>query len=91
MWTPFLYGNDVLIPPHEAANLIVDLNAGNLPLEIKVDGSLKWKVSSFTFGKYRLMVNCLADIPLGSQVNGTNFESGVKYVLDQPCKLRFEN
>ena len=91
VWPPFLYGNDVLIPPHEAANLMVDLNAGNLPLEIKVDGSLKWKISSFTFGKYRLMVNCLADIPLGSQVNGTNFESGVKYVLDQPCKLRFEN
>ncbi|KAJ6398076.1 hypothetical protein OIU77_018980 [Salix suchowensis] len=82
VWPPFLYGNDVSVPPHEAANLMVDLNAGNLPLHIKVDGSLKWKVSSFTFGRYRLMVNCLADIPLGSMANGTSFESGAKTYLD---------
>ncbi|KAJ6737072.1 hypothetical protein OIU85_019168 [Salix viminalis] len=92
VWPPFLYGNDVSVPPHEAANLMVDLNAGNLPLDIKVDGSLKWKVSSFTFGRYRLMVSCLADIPLGSSMaNGTSFESGVEYEFDQPCKLRVES
>ncbi|KAJ6774906.1 hypothetical protein OIU79_018149 [Salix purpurea] len=91
VWPPFLYGNDVSVPAHEAANLMVDLNAGNLPLDIKVDGSLKWKVSSFTFGRYRLVVNCLADIPLGSMADGTSFESGVKYEFDQPCKLRVES
>ncbi|KAJ6413484.1 hypothetical protein OIU84_006309 [Salix udensis] len=92
VWPPLLYGNDVSVPPHEAANLMVDLNAGNLPLDIKVDGILKWKVSSFTFGRYRLIVNCLADIPLGSMANGTtSFESGVEYEFDQPCKLRLES
>ncbi|CAK7337839.1 unnamed protein product [Dovyalis caffra] len=90
-WPSFLYGNDVPITPHAAANLMVDLNDGILPLDIKVDAGLKWKISSFTSGKYRLTVNCRADISLGGQNNGTSFELGTKYVLEQPCKVQIEN
>lgn len=87
VWSPVLYGKDVPISPLVAAGLMEDLQSGCVSLDIKVYGRLKWKLGSSMIGKYQLIANCPAYIPLG---NPSKMESAVKYEFVQLCKVKVE-
>lgn len=61
---------------------------GPLLLEIKIDGRVRWKVGTFTSGRYHIHVNCPAYISYGSQSNGIVVGSNaVKYQMVQKCSV----
>ncbi|PIA54377.1 hypothetical protein AQUCO_00900725v1 [Aquilegia coerulea] len=86
IWSPFLTGNSEPIAPFLASNLAQDQMAGQILVSIKLDGRVRWKVGSWTSGRYHLFVNCPAYLTFGSKFSGVNVGgSGVKYSLDQDC------
>ncbi|XP_078440889.1 NDR1/HIN1-like protein 1 [Wolffia australiana] len=66
IWSPYLFGTNVPIAPFLAASLGQDKNSGMLLLDVKLDGKLRWKVGSWTSGKYHVFVNCPALLVFGS-------------------------
>ncbi|MQM08192.1 hypothetical protein Taro_041043, partial [Colocasia esculenta] len=60
IWSPFLYGLSVPIAPYLSMSLGQDQSAGILLLYVKIVGRLRWKVGSWTSGRYRILVNCPA-------------------------------
>ena len=87
VWSPFLYGNEVPIAPYLAAYLGEDQMAGVVLIKVKAIGRVRWKVSTFVSGRYRLNVNCNAYISLGSKNSGFGVGHGVKYQLSQKCNV----
>ncbi|KAJ6929502.1 hypothetical protein NC652_013396 [Populus alba x Populus x berolinensis] len=87
VWSPVLYGKDVAISPLVATGLMEDLQSGCVSLDIKVYGRLKWKLGSSMIGKYQLIANCPAYIPLG---NPSKMESAAKYEFVHLCKVKVE-
>ncbi|CAK7331981.1 unnamed protein product [Dovyalis caffra] len=87
VWSPFLNGNVVPVSQSLAVSLSQDVNAGFVLLNVKINGNLKWKVGSWLSGKYRIFVNCPAYITLGSQSNGINVGTGIKYQIVQHCHV----
>ncbi|GMY13490.1 NDR1/HIN1-like protein 1 [Fagus crenata] len=49
-----------------------DQNVGTVLLNIKIDGSVKWKVGTWIYGKYHLIVNCPAYMKFGDCNNSGN-------------------
>lgn len=84
IWSPFLSGNSVPIAPFLAVNLAQDQSAGNILVNIKIDGRVRWKVGSWTSGRYHLFVNCPAYLNFGKHYPGAG-GIGIKYALDQGC------
>ncbi|XP_050226912.1 NDR1/HIN1-like protein 1 [Mercurialis annua] len=80
VWSPFLYGNSVPVSPYLGSALSQDLNAGAVLVNIKVDGTLKWKVGSWISRRYRINVNCPAYITFGHGV-------GIKYQFVLDCSV----
>ncbi|XP_020080735.1 NDR1/HIN1-like protein 12 [Ananas comosus] len=60
VWSPYLIGTDVPLTPGLAAALADDEAAGILLINVKVDGTLRWKVGSWVSAHYYIFVNCPA-------------------------------
>ncbi|KAF5747763.1 protein YLS9-like [Tripterygium wilfordii] len=88
VWSPFVYGTAVPVAPYNFVALNQDESTGSVTLVIKIDGRIRFKVGSFTTGKYRLHVKCPAFIPLGSRSSGVVVsENAVKYQLVTSCRV----
>ncbi|KAK4286318.1 hypothetical protein QN277_002888 [Acacia crassicarpa] len=72
VWSPFLGGVAVPVPPYAVDALREDQNTGAVMLKVVVEGSVKWKVASWVSGTYHMHVNCPAYIRLaGGRIDGT--------------------
>lgn len=60
VWSPTLYGTAVPVAPYLSDALSQDQSAGVLLVSFRVGGRLRWKVGSWTSGRYHLFVNCPA-------------------------------
>ncbi|CAI0544058.1 unnamed protein product [Linum tenue] len=58
VWSPFLSGVDVAISPNWVEGVRLDVEAGDVIVDVKVYGRLRWKVGSWLSGTYHLAVNC---------------------------------
>ncbi|KAK4286316.1 hypothetical protein QN277_002886 [Acacia crassicarpa] len=71
VWSPYLYGIAVPVPPYDVDALREDQNTGAVMLKVVVEGSVKWKVASWVSGTYHMHVNCPAYIRLaGGRIDG---------------------
>lgn len=91
-WSPFLYGTAVPVWPGLLVILQQDLNVGGVLLNVKINGNIKWQVSTWISGNYQLNVNCPAYIKFGDQPNpGPGIPSGpvplMKFELAQSCSV----
>ncbi|KAL6966774.1 hypothetical protein U1Q18_032567, partial [Sarracenia purpurea var. burkii] len=88
VWSPFLYGNEVPVAPYLAVGLGQDQEAGMVLINIKVDGRVRWKVGTFTTGKYHLYADCPAYLSFGNYENrGIPVGPAMKYQLVQNCHV----
>ncbi|KAF9597422.1 hypothetical protein IFM89_018868 [Coptis chinensis] len=89
VWSPYITGQNIPIAPYFGLMLAQDQTAGMILLNIKVNGRVRWKVGTWTSGKYHLFVNCPAYIQFG--IGGKNSGSGIgsgygnKFSLDRDC------
>ncbi|KAL6337266.1 hypothetical protein AAG906_036580 [Vitis piasezkii] len=86
-WSPFLSGTAVPVAPYNAIALNQDQSYGALTLIIKIDGRVKWKVGSFTSGRYHLNVKCVAPITFGARSSGVVIGNAVKYQMASTCSV----
>ncbi len=88
IWSPFVYGTDVPVAPYNALLLNQDADTGFIPLMFKIDGRVRWKVGTFTTGKYHLHVTCPAQISFGPKQNGIPLgNNAFKYQLVRSCSV----
>ncbi|XP_073158252.1 NDR1/HIN1-like protein 1 [Henckelia pumila] len=87
VWSPFLHGESVPVAPYLAVSLDQDQFTGTVLINIRVKGSIRWKVGTFISGKYHLNVNCPAYINFGKKNNGISLGSPVKYQLIMDCNV----
>ncbi|WOG98259.1 hypothetical protein DCAR_0417600 [Daucus carota subsp. sativus] len=88
VWSPFIYGTNVPVAPYNGVALSQDQASGDILLMIKMNGRVRWKVGSFTSGRYHIHVTCPAYIPFGNNRNsGIAVGSAVKYQLSTKCKV----
>ncbi|XP_022887839.1 NDR1/HIN1-like protein 1 [Olea europaea var. sylvestris] len=87
VWSPFLYGNAVPIAPFLTVALNQDQLAGTVLIDIRIDGRIRWKVGTFTSGRYHLYVNCPAYINFGNKNSGIAVGSAIKYQLVMDCHV----
>ncbi|KAL3616057.1 NDR1/HIN1-like protein 1 [Castilleja foliolosa] len=89
VWSPFISGMEVPVAPYTGASLNEDEIAGNVMVNIRVDGRIRWRVGTFISGKYHLFVNCPAYINYGSRNNAGPAvgAAGVKYQLIMDCHV----
>ncbi|CAN8316566.1 unnamed protein product [Cochlearia groenlandica] len=88
VWSPFIYGNAVPIAPYNAVALGDEKNRGTVPLIIRADGRVRWKVGTVITGKYHLHVRCEAYINIGDKTNGVLVgENAVKYTYVNKCSV----
>ncbi|XP_031504390.1 NDR1/HIN1-like protein 1 [Nymphaea colorata] len=64
VWSPFLSGNNVPVAPFLAASLAQAQSYGTGMFSIRVDGWVRWKVGSWSSGRYHLYVDCNAYLTL---------------------------
>lgn len=86
-WSPLLYGSAVPVSPFLTAALEQDQNAGSVLVNIKVDGSVKWKVGTWVSGKYHLHVNCPALLVFKEPSGGIAVGPSMKIQLTQHCTV----
>ncbi|KAF5750576.1 protein YLS9-like [Tripterygium wilfordii] len=88
VWSPFIYGNSVPVAPYNSVTLSQDQSTGSVALIIKIDGRVRFKVGTFTTGRYRLHVKCPAFIQFGSQTSGVVVgDNAVKYQMLTSCSV----
>uniref|UniRef100_A0A5B6Z8L1 Late embryogenesis abundant protein LEA-2 subgroup domain-containing protein n=1 Tax=Davidia involucrata TaxID=16924 RepID=A0A5B6Z8L1_DAVIN len=89
VWSPQISGINVPVAPYNGIALSQDQSAGNIQLLIKIDGRVRWKIGSFTTGKYRMHIRCPAIISFGSSNQNTGIYIGnaIKYQLSQNCRV----
>nr|GLL46093.1 NDR1/HIN1-like protein 12 [Ipomoea trifida] len=89
LWSPFIYGNNVPIAPFNGPDLRQDQDAGAVWITVKLNGRVKWRVGSFTSGRYHLHVTCPAYIPFGNapKNGGIVVGNAVKYQLSRSCDV----
>ncbi|GER33769.1 late embryogenesis abundant protein [Striga asiatica] len=88
IWSPFIYGADVPVAPYNGLALARDMVDGAIPLTVKVNGQVKWRVGTVVTGRYHLHVTCPAVIPIGNRNNvGIVVGSAIKYQLSQSCSV----
>ncbi|KAF0899560.1 hypothetical protein E2562_020766 [Oryza meyeriana var. granulata] len=81
VWSPFLSGNNVQLPPYLAVSLTQDETAGYLLVTIRVDGWIRYKAGAFITGHYHLRVRCPALLTVndGRGSYGSNTGGGDGY------------
>eukprot|EP00262_Sarcandra_glabra_P012379 TRINITY_DN317_c0_g1_i1.p1 TRINITY_DN317_c0_g1~~TRINITY_DN317_c0_g1_i1.p1 ORF type:complete len:245 (-),score=-1.19 TRINITY_DN317_c0_g1_i1:340-975(-) len=77
VWSPFLYGDSVPISPYVALSLNSDTNGGVAQIIIRIDGRLRWKVGTWTSGRYHIHVSCSALVSFNNQVGDNVNSNGV--------------
>ncbi|KAL5709196.1 hypothetical protein ACHQM5_019911 [Ranunculus cassubicifolius] len=87
VWSPFLSGTAVPLAPFLAVNLAQDQSTGNILVNIRIDGRVRWKVGTWTSGRYHLFVNCPAYLTFGNKYTVGGGGVGIKYALDQGCSV----
>ncbi|KAK4414778.1 NDR1/HIN1-like protein 1 [Sesamum alatum] len=88
IWSPFIYGNNVRVAPHNGLALSQDQLDGDVRLIIKIDGRVKWKVGSFVSRRYHIHVACPAFIHLeNTNKTGVLIGGEAKYELSQSCSV----
>ncbi|GLT90105.1 hypothetical protein SLE2022_080570 [Rubroshorea leprosula] len=88
VWSPLICGTDVPIAPFNSVLLNQEQSSGGVTLLIKADGRVRWKVGSFTSGRYHLYVRCPAFISFGSGSTGIIIsENVVKYQMATRCTV----
>lgn len=60
VWSPFLSGNNVPLPPNLGVSITQDETAGYLLVTIRVEGWIRWKAGAFITSHYHLRVRCPA-------------------------------
>ncbi|XP_059646590.1 NDR1/HIN1-like protein 1 [Cornus florida] len=85
VWSPFISGVNVPVAPYNGIALSQEQAGGSVQLIIKIDARVRWKVGTFTSGKYRLHVKCPAFLTFGSQTTGIVVGNAIKYQLVQRC------
>ncbi|KAK1430470.1 hypothetical protein QVD17_13217 [Tagetes erecta] len=86
VWSLYLNGTEVPVPPSIASSLIKDKAAGTVPIDFMFTARLRSKVDYVTV-KNRLEVDCLSYVMFGNNRNDTNvIGSAVKHPLeDEGC------
>ncbi|KAL1298827.1 hypothetical protein HN51_043121 [Arachis hypogaea] len=97
VWSPFLYGNAVPVSPFLLEPLQQDQNAGDVLVNVKVNGRVKWKVGTWVSGRYHVYANCPAyikfvggdrDNAVGASAPEVKLASpGLKLSLVQSCNV----
>ncbi|KAL6997964.1 hypothetical protein U1Q18_008088 [Sarracenia purpurea var. burkii] len=87
VWPPFVAGSNVPVAPYYSAALGQVQNSGLLLLTIKLDGRVRFKIGTFTTGRYNLHVKCPATISFGNQNSGYYVGNAVKFQLSQSCSV----
>lgn len=64
-----LVGNEQTLAPQLAYQVKRDEGMGNLYLNFKVMGRLRWKVGTWVSGRYRFNVNCVTVVAFGVKVS----------------------
>jgi len=82
-----VYGSEVPVAPYVGEALGEDNVAGTVLINVKVDGTVKWKVGTWVSGKYHLHVNCPAYISFGNRNSGIPVGPAVKFQLVQSCHV----
>ncbi|KQJ94763.1 NDR1/HIN1-like protein 1 [Brachypodium distachyon] len=79
VWSPFLSGADVPLPPYLAVAMQQDKAAGYVLLTVRVDGWIRWKAGAFITGHYRLRARCpaLLTVVNGAGQGNDGYGSGV--------------
>ncbi|KAJ9694989.1 hypothetical protein PVL29_010463 [Vitis rotundifolia] len=86
-WSPFLSGTGVPVAPYNAIALNQDQSYGAITLIIKINGRVRWKVGTFTSGRYNLNVKCVAPITFGDRSSGVVVGDAVKYQMTTTCSV----
>ncbi|KAG8046272.1 hypothetical protein GUJ93_ZPchr0008g13039 [Zizania palustris] len=60
VWSPFISGSNVQLPPYLAVSITQDETAGYLLVTIRVDGWIRYKAGAFITSHYHLRVRCPA-------------------------------
>lgn len=70
VFAPTLYGISVPLATAACENLDYERRNGLLSLSLKMDGTIRWKVGTWTSGHYHLNVNCWAILGMNNNNNG---------------------
>lgn len=81
VWSPYLYGTDVPIPPFLCAAVIQDETAGFVLFYVEIVGKLRWKVGTWTSDHYHIHVSCPAFFTFDS-AKGLQFHTPTKCTVD---------
>ncbi|KAJ4823747.1 NDR1/HIN1-like protein 1 [Turnera subulata] len=88
VWSPFIYGTAVPVAPYNSVSLAQDQASGQVLLNIKIDGRVRFKVGTFISGRYHLYVRCPAFIQFGSRQTGIIVgDNAVKYLTVRSCSV----
>lgn len=87
VWSPFIYGTSVPVAPFYGVALSQDQSNGDICLEIKINGMVKWKIGSYTSDHHNIHVTCQANIPFGNLNSGIAVGSAIKFQLSSKCKV----
>uniref|UniRef100_A0ACD5UU58 Uncharacterized protein n=1 Tax=Avena sativa TaxID=4498 RepID=A0ACD5UU58_AVESA len=82
VWSPYLRSMDsVVLSPELAVGLAQDETAGYVLVDVRVEGSVRWKVGTWISGHYHLRVNCPALIRVneGKGSYGATTGGGTEY------------
>lgn len=88
--SPFLFGVDVPMAPYLSTSLSQDEQSGSALLVVKIDGRVRWKVGSWTSGRYHLFVNCPAYLSFdttGSTEESNIFSPVVRFQRISSCSV----
>ncbi|XP_073138279.1 NDR1/HIN1-like protein 1 [Henckelia pumila] len=87
VWSLNLNGNSVPLAPYLAVALKQERLTGTVLIKMRVEGRIRWKVSTFISGKYHLHVNCPAYVNFGSKSNGLAMGPAINYQLIMNCHV----
>ncbi|RAL48233.1 hypothetical protein DM860_005657 [Cuscuta australis] len=83
VWSFPLYGNNDPMDTDTGTHLIPDQQVGEAEIDIKIFGSVKWRVGWYVSNRYNLHVTCQATIPIAGDLART----GATSPLFQPCAV----
>ncbi|XP_022983106.1 NDR1/HIN1-like protein 1 [Cucurbita pepo subsp. pepo] len=90
VWSPFVSGTAVPVAPFISTALNQDRDVGALPLLVKIEGRVRWKVGNFISGRYQFHVNCPVVIKFDGcppSGDGSIVQYNVKYQVVQRCHV----
>ncbi|CAN1133944.1 NDR1/HIN1-like protein 12 [Linum perenne] len=92
VWSPLVYGNEIPVSPYNAAALGLDRVSGSVPVVVKMDGRVRFKVGGYVSRHYGLHVRCMAYVQSGDKNGGVvgGFavgNDGVKYLVGESCSV----